>query len=132
MSRHHDSPDKPVPGASRSPRVILAVMAVLVVGGTAAVVGWLFAQQRLGADVARLARPGDIRMIASQDCAVCHIARQWFEEHRVAFSECTIERDPQCRADFDALRAQGTPVLLVRGQAVMGFEPHRVRQILGG
>jgi hypothetical protein len=132
MSRHHASPDKPVPGASRSPRVILAVMAVLVVGGTAAVVGWLFAQQRLGADVARLARPGDIRMIASQDCAVCHIARQWFEEHRVAFSECTIERDPQCRADFDALRAQGTPVLLVRGQAVMGFEPHRVRQILGG
>lgn len=132
MSRHHASPDQPVPGASRSPRVILAVMAVLVVGGTAAVVGWLFAQQRLGADVARLARPGDIRMIASQDCAVCHIARQWFEEHRVAFSECTIERDPQCRADFDALRAQGTPVLLVRGQAVMGFEPHRVRQILGG
>ncbi|MFN8935275.1 MAG: glutaredoxin family protein [Pseudomonadota bacterium] len=132
MGTNHDAPREPAPGASRSPKVILGVMAVLLVGGTAAVVGWLTAQQRLGADVARLARTGDIRMIASQDCNVCHIARQWFDEHRVAFSECTIERDPQCRAQFDALRAQGTPVLLVRGQPVMGFEPHRVRQLLGG
>lgn len=132
MAQHQDSPKQPVPGASRSPRMILAVMAVLVIGGVAAVAGWLTAQDRLGADVARLAKPGDIRMIASQDCTVCHIARRWFEEHRVAFSECTIEHDPQCSAEFDALRAQGTPVLLVRGQAVMGFEPHRLRQLLGG
>jgi glutaredoxin len=132
MAKHDETPDAPVPGASRSPKVILGVMAVLIVGGAAAVFGWLTAQERLGADVARLAQPGDIRMIASQDCAVCHIAEQWFQEHGVPFSACLIERDAQCRADFDALRAQGTPVLLVRGQPVMGFEPHRVRQLLGG
>jgi hypothetical protein len=132
MTAQLHPPRQAVPGASRSRRVILAVMALLVIGGIAAVAGWLAAQDRLGADVARLAQPGDIRMIASQDCTVCHVARRWFEEHRVAYSECTIERDRQCRADFDALRAQGTPVLLVRGQVVMGFEPHRVRQLLGG
>ena len=107
-------------------------MALLVIGGIAALAGWFTAQDRLGAEVARLAKPGDIHMIASQDCTVCHVARRWFDEHRVAFSECTIEHDAQCRAEFTALRAQGTPVLLVRGQAVMGFEPHRVRQLLGG
>jgi hypothetical protein len=132
MSKHHEVPEQAVPGASRSRKVILGVMAVLIIGGGAAVAGWLTAQQRLGADVARLAQPGDIRMLGSVDCAVCVIAAQWFAEHRVPFTECMIERDAQCRAEFDALRAQGTPVLLVRGQPVMGFEPHRVRALLGG
>jgi glutaredoxin len=132
MAKHHEVPDEPVPGASRSPKVILTVMAVLVIGGTAAVWGWLTAAQRLGADVARLAQPGDIRMIASLDCTVCGVARQWFEEHRVPFGECMIERDARCRAEFEALQAQGTPVLMVRGQPIMGFDPHRVRTLLGG
>lgn len=128
----HPAPAAPAVGASRNPRIILTVTAVLLVGGIAAVAGWLTAQDRLGAEVARLAKPGDIRMIASEDCAVCHVARRWFEEHRIAFSSCTIELDAQCAADFRALRAQGTPVMLVRGQVVMGFEPHRMRQLLGG
>jgi hypothetical protein len=45
----------------------------------------------------------------------------------VAFSECSIERDADCRAAFERLRAPGTPVFLVRGQVELGFNPMRLK-----
>ncbi|MDE2615087.1 MAG: hypothetical protein KGL78_16760 [Burkholderiales bacterium] len=84
----------------------------------------------LGAEVARLARPGDIRMIASDSCVICLRARHWFDDNRIAFSECSVERDAQCRADFEALSAPGTPVILVRGRPQLGFDPQRLRAAL--
>ncbi len=84
------------------------------------------AQQRLGAQVAALAAAGDIRMLSSEACGVCLTARAWFKQHQVAFQECLIERDAACRAEFEARQAPGTPVLLVRGQAQLGFSPQRV------
>jgi hypothetical protein len=48
----------------------------------------------------------------------------------VPFSECLIERDAQCQADFDATRAPGTPVILVRGVPQLGFNPERVHAAL--
>lgn len=116
--------------AARRPLVIIA-LTVLVIAGCAAGIAWWFqAQRSLGAEVARLAAVGDIRMLASEDCAICHVARTWFNEHRIAFSECMVERDAGCRAEYQALQAAGTPVLVVRGRALHGFEPHRLRQML--
>jgi arsenate reductase-like glutaredoxin family protein len=114
----------------RSARTWVGLVLVMLLASAFSTWWWLRSQQQLGTEVARLAAAGDIRMIASQDCAVCHIAREWFTQHRVAFSECLIERDARCRADFEASMAQGTPVLVVRGQATLGFEPHRLRDML--
>ena len=35
-----------------------------------------------------------------------------------------------CAAAYQALRAPGTPVLLVRGQALLGFDPARIDGVL--
>ena len=92
---------------------------------------WVGRQERtLGAQVAALAQPGDIRMLASETCAICMVARAWFNEHRVPFSECLIERDAQCQVDFDATRSPGTPVIVVRGVPQVGFNPARLRLAL--
>ena len=84
----------------------------------------------VGQQVAALAQPGDIRMISSENCAICLEARHWLLRNEVTFSECLIERDASCRADFDALRATGTPVFVVRGQAQLGFNAERLRLAL--
>ena len=83
-----------------------------------------------GSQVAALAQPGDIRMLASETCSICGAARAWFAEHRVPFSECTIERDAACKAAFDASASPGTPVMLVRGKVQIGFNPERLRALL--
>jgi len=87
-------------------------------------------EERLGEAVAALAQAGDIRMLSSETCAICTVARAWFTEHRVPFSECMIERDAQCQADFEATLSPGTPVILVRGLPQVGFNPERVHAAL--
>lgn len=112
-------------------RTTLVGVALLVVGVSLAT-GWWQRQRQatLGEAIAALARPGEIHMIASDSCGYCMLARQWFQQHEVAFTECSIERDPACRQSFDALGAPGTPVIVVRGQPMLGFDAERVRRRL--
>jgi len=89
--------------------------------------GWRTqAELQDGRELSALARPGDIRLISSVYCPSCTLARRWLEEHGVAFDECFIERDEACRNAFTALMAPGTPVVIVRGRALLGFDPERV------
>ena len=83
-----------------------------------------------GVELARLARPGDIRMISSETCPYCLAARQWMTQQGVPFGECFIERDAACAEDFQAQGAVGTPTLVVRGQRVIGFDRARLMEIL--
>jgi hypothetical protein len=52
--------------------------------------------------------------------------------HQVPFTECSIERDRACQADFQATLSPGTPVLLVRGRTLVGFSADRVLDALRG
>ena len=123
----------PAPGSTAHPvsRRALFGLVLLVLGVSAASQWWTGRHAAsLGGQVAALAAPGDIHMIASDSCGVCIVARQWFTRHGVAYTECSIERDAACRADFEQRRAAGTPLLLVRGQPQLGFSPERVKAAL--
>ncbi len=111
-------------------RSLLGLAALVVTIGVAG--QWWAARDRaqLGTQAAALAQPGDIRMLASETCSICAAARVWFTENRIPFSECVIERDATCRADFQASGAPGTPVLQVRGRNFVGFSPGTVLQAL--
>ncbi len=112
-------------------RTSLVMLAVLVLAISAASTWWAGRHEAsLGEQVAALVQPGDIRMLSSETCSVCVVARAWFAEHRVAYSECTIERDAACKAAFEATQAPGTPVLMVRGRPLVGFNPERLRDSL--
>ena len=112
------------------PRSRLGLAALVLVFGVAVqALGW-WSGARLGEQVASSARPGDIRMLASVSCIYCAQARAWFDRHHVPFTECLIEQDAQCAAAYDALRAPGTPVLLVRGKALVGFSAQAVADAL--
>ncbi len=105
--------------------LVTGVVLVLAVG--AASQWWAaHSQRQLGAQVAKLAQPGDIRMLSSETCAICAQARRWFSQHRVPFSECLIERDATCRQAFEATQSPGTPVIVVRGRSQVGFSPQRL------
>jgi len=80
----------------------------------------------IGRQLAALAAPGDVRMLSSTTCAYCAKARDWMREHEVAFSECFVETDAACARQYEAVRAAGTPLVLVRGQPMLGFDAQRV------
>lgn len=111
-------------------RGLLALGALLFVVSTAQTWWANRHDERLGQAVAALAQPGDIRMISSENCAICQLARNWLLEHRVPFKECLIERDTACREDFVATGAPGTPVFQVRGEQMLGFRAEALRELL--
>jgi glutaredoxin len=119
-----DNPGRPA-GSSLFGLLIL----VLAVGAASQ---WWSARRQTdaGSAVAAQARPGDIRMLSSETCSICASARDWFVRHQVPYTECLIERDPACRQTFDATGSPGTPVLLIRDQTQIGFDPARIREAL--
>lgn len=109
----------------------LVVLVVLVLAVVAMVQGYgAWSRARLGAQVAEAARPGDIQMIGSETCVYCAAARAWFESNHVPFTECLIERDAACAERYAALMAPGTPVMLVRGQRLVGFNAAAIAAVL--
>jgi hypothetical protein len=117
------------PGRVTRRALLSLALLILLVGGLSS---WWAGrhQNNLGQAIAAQAAPGDIRMLSSETCAICTVARHWFQQHQVAHGECFIERDLACREAFQALRAPGTPVILVRGTPLLGFDPVRVRAVL--
>jgi len=77
-----------------------------------------------------MAQPGGIHKLSADTCAICDVARHGFRQHRVAFSECSIERDQACKASFEATGAVGTPVIVVRGLPQPGSLPARLKGAL--
>ena len=111
-------------------RSLLGLLTVVVIGAAAMQGVTWWSRERLGAQVAANARPGDIHMIASVTCVYCAAARAWFVENRVPFTECEIERDAACAQAYNTLMAPGTPVLLVRGKRLLGFNAQAVADAL--
>ena len=111
-------------------RSLFGLVAVVVIGAAAMQGFTWWTRERLGAQVAAAARPGDIYMIGSVTCVYCAQARAWFDENRVPFAECLIERDAACAEKYNALMAPGTPVMLVRGKRLLGFSAQAVADAL--
>ncbi len=114
--------------ADRRSIAVLVALLLLFGGGTQ----WWAARRddAIGHDLQRLAREGDIQMLSSQTCGYCGEARSWLGSRGVRFEECFIERDAACAQRWKALAMPGTPVLLVKGQAQLGFDPERVLRVL--
>ncbi len=116
----------------RLARKELWLLLALVLGflGLAQWAGSIQADQQ-GEQLRALARPGDIRMLSSERCVFCQRAHAWLSEQGVPFSECQIERDAACRAEYAARGAQGTPTFVVRDHTVVGFDRRRIAELLG-
>ena len=112
-------------------RSALSLIAIVLAVGAASEAWRAWSADRVGEEVAALAAPGDIEMIASDTCIYCHKARIWFNAHDVPFTECSIERDTACAARFNAHMAPGTPLMFVRGKPQVGFSPRRIADALG-
>jgi len=117
--------------ARRGKLVEYGVLAALVLAALAGPAWWRDREAaRLGADAARLARPGDIDMVSSTSCIYCDKARAWLQASGTPFSECFIERDAACRTRYEQLGAAGTPTFVIKGRVVRGFSAPQLVEAL--
>lgn len=68
----------------------------------------------------------DIVMYATAGCPYCRQARDYLHSRGLAWTERDIEASPAARAEWQARGGQGTPLLLVDGVAIAGFDRTRL------
>lgn len=57
--------------------------------------------------------------------------KEFLSQHHVEFAERNIAADERALADLIALGFQTTPVTLIDGEAVIGFNAARISELLG-
>ena len=116
---------------TRRKLVEYGVLAALVGAALAGPAWWRSREAaRLGEELTRLARPGDIEMVSSVTCIYCDKARAWLTQHGAPFSECYIERDRACMARYEQLGAAGTPTVVIKGRLLRGYSAPAIVEAL--
>jgi glutaredoxin len=67
---------------------------------------------------------GDELVIYSASwCPYCRQAKEWFDERKVVYRECDIEKESICGEHMSALGTSGIPVIVYKGKVSYGFRP---------
>jgi glutaredoxin-like YruB-family protein len=73
----------------------------------------------------------DVKLYTSPTCGYCHQAKRYLSERGVEFTEHDVSVDRAAAQEIIRLTGQtGVPVIVVDGEPVIGFDRHRLEQLL--
>ncbi len=65
-------------------------------------------------------------------CHFCHLAKDYFAENNIAFTEYDVASDMDKRKEMVDLTGQmGVPVIRIGDDVVVGFDEAKVKELLG-
>lgn len=73
---------------------------------------------------------GEIVVYTMEGCPPCARVKQFLTRMGVPFQAKDVRRDPQAREEFMRMGFRGTPVTLIDGQAIVGFDQARLMAAL--
>mgnify|MGYP001567981341 FL=1 len=70
-------------------------------------------------------------LYSSPTCHYCHMAKDFFAEHGVPYTDKDVATDPEARKEaIQKSRQMGVPVIDIDGEIVIGFNQPRLAQLL--
>lgn len=120
------TPHPPPPPSSA--RTLWSLVAVVgLVWALSQALHW-WQSQKQATEVARVLQQHPVEaeevvMYTTSTCPYCAQARQWLQANRVPFVECNIEHSARCLGEFERQGAPGVPLMQVRSQRRIGFDP---------
>lgn len=130
MSHQEEAPAERCAGSGR-PRggwKSLAAILLIVLGGTQAWHWWR--DEQAATLIQRHAATADITLYTTSTCPYCAKARAWLTQHGIPWRECNVETDTTCMARYEAQGAPGVPLVHVKGQWHLGFDPAWLGRVL--
>ena len=73
----------------------------------------------------------EIVLFTQSACRFCYLELAWLTEHGIAFKERNITDDPSALEDLEQIPAFSTPVTLIDGEVVVGFDRRKLSDLLG-
>lgn len=72
-----------------------------------------------------------VRIYTLPGCSSCRRAKEFLRENGIAYDEKDLGRDESARRELEEKGITSTPVLVIDGETVVGFDPGRIRNLLG-
>lgn len=74
-----------------------------------------------------------IEIYSTETCHFCHMAKDFFNAHNLAFTDYNVGKDPQKLTEMREKSGQlGVPVIVIDGgEVIVGFDQNRLANILG-
>ena len=79
-----------------------------------------------------MATKSPVTIYTTPTCHFCHMAKDFFAENKIAFTEHNVASDLDKRKEMVQKSGQmGVPVITVGDQYVVGFDHERLKELLG-
>ncbi|GAB4316291.1 MAG: hypothetical protein Kow0074_04280 [Candidatus Zixiibacteriota bacterium] len=65
-------------------------------------------------------------------CQPCRHVKELLERLGVEFETRDISRDPDAQAEFERMGFRATPVTVIEGEAIVGYAPVHIEELLKG
>lgn len=85
-----------------------------------------------GAPGSAATKAPEVVMYATSDCGYCAKARAYFDARGVAFEERDIDASPEARREWKEKGGVGTPLILINGRHIQGFDQSGLDAMLSG
>ena len=74
----------------------------------------------------------NVTIYSTPTCHFCHMAKEFFTEHGVTFTDHNVAADLEKRKEMVAKSGQmGVPVIDIDGEVTVGFNRSRIVDLLG-
>lgn len=74
----------------------------------------------------------NVTIYSTPSCHFCHMAKDFFKENNVAYTDFDVAADPEKRKELVEKSGQmGVPVILIGDDMVIGFNKPKVVELLG-
>ncbi len=74
----------------------------------------------------------DVKIYSTPTCHFCHMAKDFFKENNVAFTDYNVAEDPSKREELiDKSGQLGVPVIFIGDDMVIGFNKPKIVELLG-
>lgn len=61
----------------------------------------------------------------------CHLTQEFLAEHGIEFEIRDVTKDPQALEELKGLGYAATPVTIIDGEIVIGFDLDKLKELLG-
>ncbi|MFA6077447.1 MAG: glutaredoxin family protein [Candidatus Paceibacterota bacterium] len=73
-----------------------------------------------------------VTIYSTPTCVYCNMAKNYFKDKNVSFEEFNVAQDMERQKEMINLTGQrGVPVIVIEGEAIVGFNKPRVEELLG-
>ncbi|MDO5689582.1 MAG: glutaredoxin family protein [Tissierellia bacterium] len=72
----------------------------------------------------------NVVVYSSNTCPYCTAAKDYLNEHNIAFTEKNVSTDAQARKELMEKGHMGVPVVIIDGEEIVGFDQKRIADLL--